>query len=317
MMISVVIPAFNEELTLERCLLALELQTLSPEEFEVLLIDNGSKDRTLEVVGTFLDRLPLRIATKLEPGVSGVRNFGAQLASGEILAFLDADCLAPPHWLEQAVALRPEGAVWGADYRVPEDATWVGRIWARYQASEQVGDVSFLPAGCLFIAKEDFFRIGAFDQSIETSEDVELCARARKNGLQVIAVPALAVSHEGTPRTLRRFYRQNRWHGKHVLRVFLDHLPSSKNLGIVAVSAYTLVVSWLCLAGLLLAVFRLQASLFLVPAALLILPTLLLALRKTLRTRRLQDALPLWALYETYFLARAASLTRGVSRGQR
>lgn len=313
--VSVIIPAFNEEVNIAKCLQALAAQTLAQDSFEVIVVDNGSTDATVAVASGFRHSLPVSIASKTGR-ISAVRNHGAALATGTVLAFLDADCIPRPTWLETLLDLPPANSIWGAPYLVPADATWVGTIWFKYQATEQQGRVSFLPGGNLCIARSDFEKIGGFDESVSTSEDVELCARAGKRGMDVIAYPSLAVFHQGTPRTLHGFYRQNRWHGEHVLRMFLAS-PSMRVFPVVALSAYTLLMFWAALVFPIFALLHRRWLPALLPLLLLLLPAALLSLRKTAATRRRRDAPALFLLYLTYLLARAASLARLSSRTHR
>jgi glycosyltransferase involved in cell wall biosynthesis len=298
-------------------LTALASQTLPKDTFEVIVVDNGSTDSTLAEASRFQDQLPLRVVSKPNCNVSAVRNYGASLAHGQILAFLDADCIPPSPWLEQSLSLAPPGSIWGAHYLVPQDSTWVGKIWFAYQATAQEGPVSFMPASNLFITASDFERIGRFGESLETSEDVEISLRAKQHGMNVIAFPSLAVFHQGTPRTLRHFYRQNRWHGTHVLRIFLENLPSLKNLHIVAMSFYILLMFWCAIVTPFIAIPRHHPLLALVPPVLLLLPALLLASWKSFRAGRPGHLPPLFVLYMTYFLARAAALTHLSTRNHR
>lgn len=306
--ISIVIPALNEEDNIGKCLACLEAQTLPSTEWEVILADNGSKDATVAVAEAFQERLPLRIVQVRGCSISELRNRGASASSGRILGFLDADCMLRPDWLASSIALSRERCIWGAHYLIPLDSTWVGRTWFKFQATEQSGPVSFLPAGCMFLMRSDFEAIGGFDATVETSEDVEICARARSKGLEVFAYPELGVYHEGTPRSLIRFYRQNRWHGKHVLRVFLANLPSVRNLPLVALTVYTFVMFWIAVAALLYALTG-HFGLFLLALVLLVLPPVALGTAKALKAKSPSDAVPLSALYLVYFLSRAAALT--------
>src|SRR5208283_3947011 len=91
--VSVIIPTWNEENYLERCLMSLKRQSLK-DPFEVIVVDGGSSDRTLEIAHKFTqDVLVL-------PGkpVGAARNIGASRATGNLLAFLDADTSASKNW---------------------------------------------------------------------------------------------------------------------------------------------------------------------------------------------------------------------------
>ena len=317
MQISVIIPAFNEEANIRRCLECLVQQSFPSSEFEVVLVDNGSTDATIARAREFELKLNLRVISRAKGSISAVRNHGASMSSGGVLAFLDADCFAPAYWLREGVKRAVPTGVWGGHYLIPEDATWVSRIWFRYQAKAHVGVVNFLPAGDLLMHRPDFERIAGFDETVETSEDVDLCARARDAGMTVVAMAELAVVHEGSPRSLLRFYRQNRWHGKQVLRVFLLNLPSLRSLPLVGLSFCTLLLFWATVAGAVYGMVRHRWGACLLFLVLLVAPSLGLAVRKVMGSRRPQDGLQLWALYLTYFLSRAAALTRvGDLRGR-
>lgn len=310
MKVSVVIPAYNEAQYLEGCLACLGKQTLSRSDFEVIVVDNASTDRTPEIAREAGrdSGMTVRLLSKPKTSISAVRNLGAAQAGGGVLAFLDADCLADPDWLELGLRLAPPAGVWGAHYRIPQDATWVGRTWFDYQAKVVGGPATFLPGGDMFFWRRDFLAVGGFNETARTSEDVELCARVRAAGMPVLAMPELAVVHLGTPKTLGRFYRQHRWHGQEVVRLFLKNLPSTKNLPLVVLSGYTFIMVCLLAVGLIAALFTHSVSFVVIPLILLLLPSFLLAARKVLAMGSLASLGQLWVLYLIYFLGRAAAL---------
>jgi len=281
------------------------------ERFEVILVDNGSTDRTLDIARAFQGRLNLRVLKKTGVRISGLRNLGAREARGAILAFLDADCLAPNTWLERMVALAPtDGAgVLGAHYLLPENSSWVGRTWHRYHEAEKSGEVSHVPAGDLIMRREDFLRLNGFDESIQTNEDYELCERVRAAGMVVRAHPQIGVVHLGTAQSLRVFFRKQAWHGTHVVKVFLRNVTGSHNLKAVAFAGYTL----LCMLGILVGI---AWSLFagapwMLPLAAtvgLLLAPVALSVKQVAISRKWPDFFPLMALYLTYGIARARAL---------
>lgn len=308
MLISVVIPAFNEEENITACLEALANQTLARQEFEVIVVDNGSTDQTFRMASKFKKRLPLRILSQPRTSISAARNRGASIAVSGMLAFLDADCMTRPDWLQKAILVAQRRTLWGAHYLVQKDASWVGLTWFRFQATEEEGHVSFIPGSCLFVHRTDFEELGGFDESMVTSEDVDLSLRAKWRGFAVVAHPPLAVYHEGTPRTLAGFFRQNRWHGRNVLPNFIANLPSTKNLGIVALTLFTFSMAGLTLIALAAGFFWHHWAISAVPVALLLLPPAMLSIFKTIQARDFAAAPALFLLYLVYLLARAASL---------
>src|SRR5215471_15695540 len=170
--ISVVVSALNEENVIGRCLESLTRQILPRASFEVILVDNGSTDRTLEIASSFEKSLTLTAIHKTGAHISALRNLGVASSKGDFLAFLDADCIAPPQWLSEAVALlQSDGsAVIGARYAIPEDSSWLARAWYRDQQTLH-GPVSYVPGGSLLLSRATFEFFGSFDETIETSED--------------------------------------------------------------------------------------------------------------------------------------------------
>jgi cellulose synthase/poly-beta-1,6-N-acetylglucosamine synthase-like glycosyltransferase len=307
--VSVIIPALNEEKTIGRCLEALCRMQSAAEEFEVILVDNGSRDRTIEVAGEFNHRLNLRILQRPGVYISELRNWGASFAQGEVLAFLDADCVPAASWITTCVSRlqATNDAVVGAHYRIPQPSSWIAKAWYGGSESEKVGAVSYIPAGDLIVSRAAFQAVGGFDESIHTNEDAEFCHRARARGLSVMAFPDLAVEHLGTPQTLVSFYGKQRWHGTHVFKVFLRE-RGSQNAKPVALAISTLIALLVMMAGLIsVAVTRnyyLLAGSF---CALLTVPAAR-GLSLALRRKRIADALPLALLTLVYAVARSTCL---------
>ncbi len=307
--VSVIVPAFNEERNILTLLRSLAAQTLPPSEFEVIVVDNGSTDTTLSLATDFIAPFRLMVVQKVGGAIGQLRNYGAALACADILVFLDADSFPRPDWLAKAWSVKSEAQLWGGDYLPQEDATWVGRTWSEFQSVVRDGPANFLPSGNLFVYRRAFERLGGFSE-LETSEDVEFCQRSIGAGLHVTALAALAVVHEGTPRSLMGFYRQNRWHGKHVLRMFFHQLPKLSGLRVVSLTIYTLLMMWAWVAatavGFIHGRFRGAALLL----GLLVLPSVVLALGKACPRGRWSAVPQLFVLYQTYLLARAAAIVR-------
>jgi glycosyltransferase involved in cell wall biosynthesis len=308
--VSIIIPAFNEARVIGKCLESLTRLDFPQAQFEVILVDNGSGDATIQIAESFAGRLNLTILQKHGVKISALRNLGANSARGAVLAFLDADCIPPATWLTDILALAPADdlGVIGAHYILPENSTWVGRTWHIYQEAPKAGDVSHVPAGDLVMRREDFLRVRGFDESIQTNEDYELCDRVRKAGMPVRAFPRIGVVHLGTAQSLKVFYRKQRWHGTHVVKVFLRDVIHSDNKKAVAFAVYTLGCVALLLVSAVMAVFQFSRLAPIAAFAALLAPPVLMALPKVWRKKQLGDFIPLTALYLTYGLARARAL---------
>ena len=95
MRVSVVVPVYNEEVLIVRCLTALRNQTKKP--FEIIVADNNSTDNSVEEAKKFA----VRIISEKQPGATHARNAGFNLATGDVIARIDADTLVPPNWIEE------------------------------------------------------------------------------------------------------------------------------------------------------------------------------------------------------------------------
>jgi peptidoglycan-N-acetylglucosamine deacetylase len=95
--VSVVIPAHNEEENVEQVIRSILLQTYK--NFEIILVDNASTDRTAEIAKKF----PIRVVEEERKGTQWAREAGRKTAAGEIIANIDADCIADLNWLEAAL----------------------------------------------------------------------------------------------------------------------------------------------------------------------------------------------------------------------
>ena len=98
--VSVVVPCYNQEDTISQCLTSLINQTYPAEDYEIFLADNGSSDRSVEIVKQF-DRVQL--IQEFQRGGFSARNSAVRQTSGSILAFTDGDCAADANWLQSIV----------------------------------------------------------------------------------------------------------------------------------------------------------------------------------------------------------------------
>jgi hypothetical protein len=156
--------------------------------------------------------------------VSQLRNRAAALATGDILAFVDADNLISPSWCRAAVAaLGPDRvAVAGALCHAPDPGTWVQRMYEALRGrTRDVSDTEWLGSGNMAIRRSVFAGLAGFDESLDTCEDVDLCQRVRGAGLRVIADERLRSVHLGDPASLQALFESERWRGRDNLRVSL------------------------------------------------------------------------------------------------
>src|SRR5665213_2521504 len=103
MEVSVIVPVFNHKAELKRCIAALAAQTFPRDRFEVIIVDNGPADGSavrLDELAAALSEFPHAQALQQPlPGSYAARNLGLSVATGDILAFTDDDCIPQPDWL--------------------------------------------------------------------------------------------------------------------------------------------------------------------------------------------------------------------------
>jgi len=182
--ISIIIPTLNEEKYLPRCLSSLNNQSRK-EIRELIVVDGGSTDETVEIARKYSDKI------LVEPGraVGASRNIGATEATGEILAFIDADTVASVDWLEEiarsfhddpnAVGVTGPTIPYGGT-KLDELAYQVATGWAQ-RLSLKVGLPHVAGFNCAY-RKGAFWQAGGFDERRELSEDVMLSLRIRHEG---------------------------------------------------------------------------------------------------------------------------------------
>lgn len=198
-MISVIIPHLNQQDYLSRCLASLRDQTLKTTKVELVVVDNGSKFLPRDICRA----AHAQLAREVTPGPGPARNKGVSLARGEILAFIDADCIAAPNWLEVIDAELREGAsrrIIGGDVRIavidptkPTALECYEAIFA-YRQQEYIERQGFSGTGNLALRREIYDEVGPF-AGIEIAEDRDWGKRAQQRGLRTFYVPEMIVFH--------------------------------------------------------------------------------------------------------------------------
>lgn len=219
--VSIVIPVFNEERYLSSCLESLTSLSYPKERHEILLVDNGSTDRTLEIAQRF-DEVSIHIKEGVKVGA--VRNYGTEKAKGDIIVFLDSDCVVTHDWLREGVSrlLAARGSVIGGQYLLRKNPSWLEKYWV-LESSDRVVFLSALVGGCIFIPKDIFQKVGGFNEQLNAGEDNDLTDRLRDNNFNVKIDPSLSVIHLGFPSEIRPFVMRQVWHSSD----YINGLPRS------------------------------------------------------------------------------------------
>ncbi|HEX2699961.1 MAG TPA: glycosyltransferase [Acidimicrobiales bacterium] len=202
-MISVVIPVLNGAATIGEQLEALREQAPGV-DCEVVVADNGSTDDTRAVVARFTDALPgLRVVdASARKGPAAARNIGAEAASGDVLAFCDADDVVAPGWLAAVEKATEEhdfmaGSLDFHFFRPPVPGAERSSNWA-----PTVGNFRWLKYGLganMAVSRRAFNEVGGFSEEMKTGEDIDLSWRLQLAGHPLYHEPEAVVYKRPRP----------------------------------------------------------------------------------------------------------------------
>lgn len=302
--VSIVIPVFNEERYIAECLNSVGNLNYPAERLEVILVDNGSTDRTLEIARNY----PIRILVKEYVKVGAVRNYGVSHARGEIIVFLDSDCVVEPAWLEEGVKKLSDETkpVLGGQYLMRDNPSWLERYWVLSNSRTQVYQTT-LVGGCIFIHKSMFESVNGFDESLNSGEDSDLTNRLRQQGLTVTIDPSLSVVHLGYPSDVSAFIKRQAWHSAD----YVSKLPGSLKDKIFLLSSTFLL-------GIVSSVFSLLLSpnILILCLPILIAPPAILSFKRVKRSkttlRGIFDYFSVYCVDVLYLTGRSIGILKGI-----
>ena len=253
---SVIVPVYNGASTIERCLDALARQQADPQSYEVIVVDDGSRDATPAVVTAWCERHPAvraRLVRQDNAGPAAARNHGAQEAQANLLLFTDADCAPAPDWVDALAAPFADPAVVGAKgtYLSTQREAVPRFVQAeyedRYDRMRGMTQIDFIDTYSAAYRRDVFCENGGFDPIFTTAsvEDQELSFRLAQKGYRLVFAPNAQVEHihdENLGEYFRRKYYIGywkalliRWHPERMVQD--SHTPQVLKLQIVLLAA--------------------------------------------------------------------------------
>lgn len=215
-MISVVIPAYNEEKTISACLESLKDQK-TKRQFEVILVDNNSTDKTVTLARSFKEKLNLRIISEKTKGRGAARSAGFKAALGDVIFSTDADTILPADWIETFFTklTNSKAVAVTSNNKIADCGTTTNTVYNALQPIFMRGYRALLGhywlSGFSFAVYKDVYeKSGGFKYDLIAQEDVDLSFRVRKLG-KIQYVPELPVVLSG------RRYKSG------LMRGFLQH----------------------------------------------------------------------------------------------
>ena len=207
--VSVVLPVRNGERTVGDCINSILAADYPPDRREVVVVDNASIDGTAEII----KRYPVRYVYEARLGRSAARNRGIQESRGEIVAFIDADCVASTQWLRQLTAGFEEDGVSGVAGEILAfpPTTLAERYYAMQRARPQASAVNrsrpYAVTANVAFRRDTFDRIGVFDRRFPSGQDMDFGWRFFDAGLKLVYRERALVFHRHRP-TGRGLFRQ-------------------------------------------------------------------------------------------------------------
>ncbi len=223
--ISVVICAYNAERTMDACLAS--LRQLRYPNFEVIIVNDGSTDRTLEISQRYPE---MKLISQENKGLSVARNVGMENADGDIIAYTDSDCVVDPDWLTYlAYRFVHSGfvAVGGPNLPPPEDSVVASCVAAAPGGPTHVlvdDEVAEHIPGCnMAFTKAALLEVGGFDPLHRAAgDDVDLCWKLQNNGHAIGFSPAAMVWHFRR-NTVKAYLKQQMGYGHAEAQLYFKH----------------------------------------------------------------------------------------------
>jgi mycofactocin system glycosyltransferase len=214
--VSIIVPVYNRADEIGVCIESLLNLDYPPAKREIIVVDDGSQDHTAAVVRRYAVRL---VVMSHNAGQSAARNLGVKSANGEIVAFIDSDCMADSMWLRALLPYfnDPRIALVGGRVDAHDRKTWLDRYETTHSALHMGPKIRlgvtpysdfYVPTCNMLVRRQAFEAAGGLDEGLGVGEDVDLCWRIKANGYRGIYVPDGRVRHRHRNRFWSSFKRR-------------------------------------------------------------------------------------------------------------
>jgi len=205
--VSVVIPTFNRKESLIKAVRSLINLELNSHQLEIIVVDDGSTDGTVDSLSHhFPNETTIRFIRQNNLGPATARNVGVDSSAGEVIFFMDDDCVADRYWICEALKEFSDPLVGGVGGRIryqPPNGNWANRCAASQDPSgpgqtfERDGSLHHLVTANAAVRKTAFIQVGGFDEEFRhaAQEDIELSLRLLKSGWKLVYCAESIVDH--------------------------------------------------------------------------------------------------------------------------
>lgn len=197
--VAVIVPVWNGEAVLARCLDALVRQTIPRETYQIIVVDNGSSDATARIARSYSG---VELLEERRPGSYVARNLGIGRVRAPITAFTDADCEPAPDWLEQilrAAAANPGFGVLAGKIDLFDEIAQEREVFGDYERLFSFPQSHAARGNCATAnwASETALlkALGGFDAALKSGGDRQMALRIRESGHPLVYIPAMVVRH--------------------------------------------------------------------------------------------------------------------------
>ena len=211
--VSVIVPVYNDEIRLQKCLDALENQSYPKDYYEIIVVDNASTVDLKSIVDCFKQS---HYYYEAQPGSYAARNTGLTVSTGEVIAFTDSDCIPAHNWIERGVyALQKNhnsGLVGGAItffYKNPNCLTGV-ELYEQYEGFPQkryIEKENFGATANVFTYRKVIDSVGKFDSKLKSGGDSEWGKRVARAGYNLCYAEDVEVKHPARS-TYSEYYKK-------------------------------------------------------------------------------------------------------------
>lgn len=220
---SIIIPTYERPAQLEKCLESVTHLDYLKDSFEVIVVDDGSINPPVKIIGTYKDRLNITLFTQINAGPAGARNTGAKKANGKYLAFTDDDCEPDPDWLnafEKEFNRDPDIFLGGHTINSLPDNPYstssqelINYLYSYYNKDRS--NATFFTSNNIAVRADLFKKIGGFDVTTirDTAEDREICDRWVYKGNKMTYTTDAIVYHSHAM-SFKQFWSQHFNYGR-------------------------------------------------------------------------------------------------------
>jgi len=226
---SIIVPAYKAEKTIQKCLDSLLSQSLKKEEYEIIVVDDGSFDNTQKIIEENYQGKVLYIKQENQ-GPAAARNKGVEFAKSSIIVFTDSDCELETKWLEEMISPFEDNQIGGVQgiYRTKQKkivAQFVQyEIESRYRKMSSKKYIDFLGTYSSAFRRNIFLENKGFDRNylIASGEDADFSYRLEKKGIKFL-FNQKAICYHLHPESLFKYFKVKFYRGFWRVPLYKNH----------------------------------------------------------------------------------------------